>query len=73
MSQITNHGAPNVQLEGRPVRRWDVRRHVPDVGDALKLCYGAGYEHYACTNRTVLVDDSVPTVFAWTRRSYVAE
>jgi hypothetical protein len=73
MSEITNHGAPNVQLEGGPVHQWDVRRYVPDVGNVLKLCHGSGYEHCARTNRTVLVDDSVLTVFTRITRTYVAE
>ena len=73
MSENTTVIEANALLVGGPAHLWELRRYVPESVSRLKLCHGAGYEHFARTERTSRVDGRELTVFSWTTSTKVAE
>jgi hypothetical protein len=73
MSENTMVIEANALLVGGPSHLWDLCRYVPEDVSRLKLCHGAGYEHFTRTGDTSVVGGRVLTVFSWAASTKVAE
>ena len=73
MSENTTVIEANALLVGGPAHLWERCRHVPEGVSRLKLCHGAGYEHFTRTGDTSVVDGRELAVFSWITSTKVAE
>ncbi len=64
-----------VMLSGGPIELATADRSVPvaELGQPLKICYRAGYEHFVHDGEYQTIDGCEVAVFRWTDRTKIAE
>jgi uncharacterized protein DUF5988 len=64
-----------IMLSGGPAGLSAADRDVPvaELGQPLKICYRAGYEHFVHDGEFRTVDEREVAVFRWTYRTKIAE